>query len=68
MNQIILFLGHSHKLNYLNNVRFSQHYYQQQSYSKGYLFVEFEDETGEDKCFTIQNVPNNYGPSWSICS
>ena len=43
----------------------SQSYYQQQSYSKGYIFVEFKDESGEDKCFTIQEVPDNYNPSWS---
>ena len=57
-------LGHSHKLNYLDD-DLSQSYYQQQSYSKGYIFVEFKDESGEDKCFTIQDVPDNYGPSWS---
>lgn len=40
-------------------------YYQEADKNKSYLFVEFTDENGDDKYFTIQSVPDIYGPSWS---
>lgn len=33
--------------------------------SSDYIFVEFRDEDGEDKYFTIQSVPDDLGPEWS---
>lgn len=57
-------LEHSSKLDVIFsdlNVNYSQ----ENSESKGYLFVEFRDENNADKYFTIQSVPDIYGPSWS---
>lgn len=57
-------LEHSSKLNVIFS-DLSVNYSQENSESKGYLFVEFPDENGDDKYFTIQSVPDIYGPSWS---
>jgi len=58
-------LGHSHELH--QDFLFGlSHKFSFESYKdKGYLFVEFKDKTGADRYFTIQSVPDNYGPSWS---
>ncbi|MFA0846040.1 MAG: hypothetical protein ACC614_00535 [Methanobacterium formicicum] len=62
-------IGPNHKLHkdfYFNLENgIEQKYYRQGSYSKPYMFVEFKDENDEDKYFTVQSVPDNYGPSWS---
>ncbi len=31
----------------------------------GYIFVEFKDEEENEKCFTIQSVPDEFNPEWS---
>lgn len=56
-------LGCSHKLHmyFLEN---AETFYQRSSDEKGYIFVEFQDDD-EEKYFTIQSVPDCYGPSWS---
>lgn len=58
-------LAHSHELH--QDFLFGKsHKFCFESYNdKGYLFVEFKDKTGVDRYFTIQSVPDNYGPSWS---
>ncbi len=59
----------NHKLykDFLNkeNYNLKQKYYKRGSKLKGYLFVEFEDNDGNDKYFTIQSVPDHIGPPWS---
>lgn len=57
-------LEHSSKLNAIFS-DLSVNYAQENSESKRYLFVEFRDKNGTDKYFTIQSVPDIYGPSWS---
>ena len=57
-------LEHSSELNVIFS-DLSVNYTQENSETKGYLFVEFPDENGTDKYFTIQSVPDIYGPSWS---